>query len=67
MKTMQKLAVIVVLGIVMFSAALVGGASAQQAPTVVNQTPFSVGTNYMSKAGYHRYLYHQQTNVWSQI
>ena len=59
MKTMQKLAVIV-LGVVMLSATFVGVTSASQAP-------FSAETNYMSLAGFNRYLNYQQTNVWTHI
>ena len=60
---MRKLAVIV-LGVVMLSAALSGIASAQQYPSVSNLTAFSASTNYMSQAGYLRYLTHQQTGQW---
>jgi hypothetical protein len=60
---MRKFAVIV-LGVVMLSAALSGIASAQQYPTVSNLTAFSASTNYMSQAGYLRYLVHQQTGQW---
>jgi hypothetical protein len=60
---MRKLAVIV-LGVVMLSAALSGVASAQQYPSVSNLTPFSASTHYMSQAGYLRYLAYQQTSQW---
>ena len=67
---MRKLAVIV-LGVVMLSAALSGIASAQQNPTVSNLnpnvstlTPFSASADYMSPAGYLRYLMFQQTGQW---
>lgn len=63
MKTMQKLAVIV-LGVVMFSATFAGMASAQPNPNVSNLTPFSAETNFMSLAGYLRYVNHQQTGQW---
>lgn len=63
MKTMQKLAV-VVLGVVVLSAVFVGVASAQQFPNVANLTPFSSETNFMSLPGYLRYLSHQQSNQW---
>jgi hypothetical protein len=63
MKTMQKLAVIV-LGVVMLSATFVGMASAQQAPNVSNLTPFSAESNYMSLVGYLRYVNHQETGQW---
>jgi len=62
-KIMRKLAVIV-LGVVMLSAALSGIASAQQYTNVSNLTPFSASTNYMSQAGYLRYLTHQQAGQW---
>ncbi len=62
MKTMQKLAAVAILGIVMLSAAFVGVASAQQ-----TSTPFTSQTNYMSQTGYDRFLNHQQTNVWTRI
>ena len=51
---MKKLAVIV-LGIVMLSAAFVGVASAQTSPSTATLTPFSAGMNFMSQAGYTRY------------
>ena len=60
---MRKVAV-VVLGVVMFSAALSSIASAQQSPSVSSLTAFSASTNYMSQAGYLRYLMHQQTKQW---
>lgn len=63
MQTMQKLAVIV-LGIVVLSAAFVGVVSAQQYPNVSNLAPFSPETNFMSLPGYLRYLSHQATGVW---
>ncbi len=63
MKTTRKLAVIV-LGVVMLSAAYVGVASAQQYPNVANLVPFTAQTSFMSLPGYLRYLSHQQTNQW---
>lgn len=60
---MGKFAV-VVLGVVMLSAALSGIASAQQSPSVSSLTAFSASANYMSQAGYRRYLTHQQTKQW---
>jgi hypothetical protein len=41
-----------------------GLASAQQYPNVGNLKPFSAETNFMSLAGYLRYLVHQQTSQW---
>lgn len=41
-----------------------GLASAQQYPNVGNLKPFSAQTNFMSLAGYLRYLVHQQTGQW---
>jgi hypothetical protein len=63
MKNFRKLAVIV-LGVAVFSAALAGVASAQQYPNVTTLTPFTAQTNYMSRAGYLRYVSHQQTGQW---
>ncbi|HKV46408.1 MAG TPA: hypothetical protein VJT32_17310 [bacterium] len=63
METMRKLAAIV-LGVAVFSAALVGVASAQPYPNVRNLTPFAAETNFMSLPGYLRYLSHQQTGQW---
>ncbi len=63
MKTMKKLAVIVV-GVVMISAAFAGVALAQKYPDVGDMTPFSVQPNYMSLAGYLRFKNHQRTNQW---
>ena len=63
MNITQKLAVIV-LGVIVLSAAFVGVASAQQYPNVSNLTPFSPETNFMSLAGYFRYLSHQTTGQW---
>ncbi|HKV45764.1 MAG TPA: hypothetical protein VJT32_13990 [bacterium] len=51
---MKEIAFVVV-GAVMF-AAMLGEASAQPYPTEAALTPFSAGTNYMSPAGYARYL-----------
>jgi len=63
MNLTQKLAVIV-LGVLVFSGAFVGIASAQQYPVVSNLTPFTAETNFMSLAGYLRYLNHQTTGAW---
>lgn len=63
MKIMQKLAVIV-LGGVMLSAAFAGVASAQQGPNVAGLTPFSQPPDFMSLAGYFRFKNHQMTNQW---
>lgn len=60
---MRKL-VTVVLGVAVLSAALSGLAMAQSYPNVSGLTPFSASTNYMSLAGYLRYLTHQQTGQW---
>jgi hypothetical protein len=60
---MRKLAVIA-LGVVMLSAALSGIASAAQYPSVSNLSPFSASANFMSQAGYLRFLMHQQTGLW---
>ncbi len=56
MKTMRKLAVIVLSAIVL-ATGFVGVASAQQ-------KPFTAATNYMSNAGYARYLSHLQSGQW---
>jgi len=64
---MKTLAVIV-LAVAMFSAAFVGIAAAQSAPTVPDPatlTPFSAEMNFMSLAGYTRYLNHQRTGQWT--
>ena len=63
MKTMQKLAYIV-LAVVVFSTVFVGIASAQQYPNVSNLTPFTAETNFMSLPGYLRYLNHQVAGQW---
>ena len=63
MKTMQKLAA-VVLGVVVLSAVFVGVASAQQFPNVTNLVPFTSQTHFMSLPGYLRYVTHQQGNQW---
>jgi hypothetical protein len=41
-----------------------GLTSAQSYPNVGNLKPFSAETNFMSRAGYLRYLVHQQTGQW---
>jgi hypothetical protein len=66
--TMKTLAVIV-LAIAIFSAAFVGVASAQSVSgtATANLTPFSAETNFMSQAGYTRYLNHQQTGQWTPL
>jgi hypothetical protein len=61
---MKKLAVIV-LGIMMFSAAFVGVAAAQPSPNTATLAPFSAEMNFMSQAGYTRYLNHLQTGQWT--
>lgn len=61
---MKTLAVIV-LTVVMLSAGFVGIASAQQYSKEANLTPFSAQMNFMSEAGYTRYLNHQQTGQWT--
>jgi NADH:ubiquinone oxidoreductase subunit 3 (subunit A) len=61
---MKTLAVIV-LAVAMLSAAFVGVALAQPAPNTSSRTPFSAGMNFMSEAGYTRYLNHQQTGQWT--
>ena len=60
---MQQLAVIV-LRVMMLSAAFVGVASAQDLRTA-NLIAFSPSMNFMSEAGYIRYLDHQQTGQWT--
>lgn len=61
---MKTLAVIV-LAVAMLSAAFVGVTSAQPAPNTSSLTPFSAEMNFMSEAGYTRYLNHQQTGQWT--
>lgn len=61
---MKKLAVIV-LGIMMLSAAFVGVASAQPSPNTATLSPFSAEMNFMSQAGYTRYMNHVQTGQWT--
>ena len=63
MEFMQKLAVIV-LGVALLSTAFVGVASAQQYPRVINLSPFTAETSFMSLPGYFRYLNHQATGQW---
>lgn len=61
---MKTLAVIV-LAVAMLSAAFVGVTSAQSAPNTSSLTPFSAEMNFMSEAGYTRYMNHQQTGQWT--
>ncbi len=64
---MQKL-LILVLSVVMLSAAFVGVTSAQQNPTVPSITireAFNSGTNYMSLHGYNRYQDFLRTGKWT--
>ena len=61
---MKTLAVIV-LGVMMFSAAFVGVASAQSTSDTATLTPFSAEMNFMSQTGYTRYLNHLQTGQWT--
>lgn len=44
--------------------AAVGIADAQQAPNVSNLDEFSPATNFMSRAGYLRWVMFQQTGRW---
>jgi hypothetical protein len=61
---MKTLAVIV-LGVAMLAAGFVGVASAQVYSKESNLTPFSAQANFMSQAGYTRYVNHQQTGQWT--
>jgi len=61
---MKTLAVIV-LAVLMLSATFVGVASAQSVPNTATLTPFSAEMNFMSQAGYTRYLNHQQSGQWT--
>jgi hypothetical protein len=61
---MKTLAVIV-LAIAMLSAGFVGVATAQSVPDTATLTPFSAEMNFMSLAGYTRYMNHQQTGEWT--
>ena len=61
---MKQLAVIV-LSVMMLSTAFVGVASAQRDTRTANLTAFSAPMNFMSEAGYVRYLNHQQTGQWT--
>jgi hypothetical protein len=63
MRFFGKIAV-VVLAAVMLSTAYMGAASAQQYPNVSNLTPFTASTQFMSLAGYLRYVAYQQSNTW---
>ena len=54
-----------------FAAAIVGGvlfmsapATAADYPSVANLTPFTVDCNYMSRAGYLRYLVFERDGIW---
>jgi hypothetical protein len=61
---MKQLAVII-LSVMMLSVAFVGVASAQQVSRTANLTAFNASMNFMSEAGYLRYLNHQQTGQWT--
>lgn len=63
-ETMKNLAVSA-LGIMMFSAALLGSALAASSPNTATLTPFSSEMNFMSQAGYTRYLNHLPTGQWT--
>lgn len=56
---------VMILGVVMLSTGFVGVASAQVYSKVAILAPFSLHANYMSEAGYTRYLKHQQTGQWT--
>jgi hypothetical protein len=60
---MRKL-VTVLMGAAVLSVALSGMAMAQSYPNVSGLTSFSASADYMSLAGYLRYLTHQQTGQW---
>jgi len=55
---------VVMLGALMISAACMGAASAQQYANVTNLTPFTAQADFMSLAGYLRYVSYEQTNLW---
>ena len=61
----MKMLAVIVLAIMMLSAAFVGVASAQSVPDTATLTPFSPEMNFMSQAGYTRYLNHLQTGQWT--
>jgi hypothetical protein len=60
---MRKL-IVLALAVVFFAVTLTGTASAQQYPNVANLKPFSAEADFMSLAGYLRYVTHQQTGQW---
>ena len=60
----MKMLAVIVLAVAMLSAAFVGVAAAQSS-TTATLTPFSPEMNFMSQAGYTRYLNHQQTGQWT--
>jgi hypothetical protein len=60
---MRKL-IVLALAVVFFAVIVTGTASAQQYPNVANLKPFSAEADFMSLAGYLRYVTHQQTGQW---
>jgi hypothetical protein len=60
---MRKL-IVLALAVVFFGVIVTGMASAQQYPNVANLKPFSAEADFMSLAGYLRYVTHQQTGQW---
>lgn len=54
----------VIIGLWVAVGIFAGQAAAQQYPSVNNLKPFSAETNFMSRAGYLRYLVHQQNAQW---
>ncbi len=66
----MRKAIVVILGVVLLSGALAGLASAQTQPTtsqypnVATLKPFSAEADFMSLAGYLRYLIFQKTGQW---
>jgi len=61
---MKQLAVIV-LSVMMLSTVFVGVASAQQSLSTATLIAFSPSMNFMSDAGYQRYVNHQLTGQWT--
>jgi hypothetical protein len=60
---MRKL-IVLALAVVFFTVIVTGTASAQQYPNVANLKPFSAEADFMSLAGYLRYVTQQQTGQW---
>lgn len=62
---MRNISVVVLVAVIL--AVTATASFAQQYPNVKNLKPFSPETNFMSQAGYLRWVTYQQSNTWLSV